>query len=125
MLVPSLAEIIRGGQVLFGLDAQEVPVAFGHEVLLQTMNDPDCDPWAVQAGYIGLGLVSEAEIESELELGFGFIDIDVIVVVGGLLGVEVELGVGVGVTTGDGVAVSEGSTSAHIEEMVSTDVPTR
>jgi hypothetical protein len=84
---------------------QDVPVIFGHELLVQTMNDPDCVGCAVHGGYNGFGDVREVEFKVK---------------------VEVDAEVGPEVTEAEVVAVvGRGSTAAHTEEIVSRAVLTR
>jgi hypothetical protein len=96
---------------------QDVPVVFDHELLVQTMNDPDCVGCAMHGGYRGLGDVREVEVVAEPEIT------DAEAVVG--VGVEMEPVAELLVEAGNGVVVPGGSTAAHMEEIVSSALSIR
>jgi hypothetical protein len=104
---------------------QYVPVMFDHELLVQTMNNPDCVGSAVHGGYNGAGDVRKGEfkvnVEVEAELEPEVTEAEIAAVVG----VERELVVELNVVEGDEVVICGGSTAAHVEAIVSRAVLTR
>jgi len=79
---------------------------FGHELLAHTMKDPDCVGCAVHGGYRGLEDAVEVEVDVRLAA-------------------ERELVVELEIMASDEVVVTWGSTTAHMEEMLSRAVLTR